>query len=53
MERLKKVIEGEQSGISKERKWEGGGSFVYCELMDNAHILIGKYRIPMKVILKI
>lgn len=40
LERLKKVIEGEQSGISKERKWEGGGSFVYCELMDNAHILI-------------
>ncbi len=40
LERLKKVIEGEQSGISKEMKWEGGGSFVYCELMENAHILI-------------
>jgi adenine-specific DNA-methyltransferase len=31
--RLKKVIEGEQGGISKAVKWKGGGSFVYCELM--------------------
>ncbi len=30
--RLKKVIEGEQGGISKEVEWEGGGSFVYAEL---------------------
>lgn len=32
VERLKKVIEGEQGGISKEVNWQGGGSFVYCEL---------------------
>ena len=32
VERLKKVIAGEQGGISKEINWEGGGSFVYCEL---------------------
>ena len=31
-ERLKKVIEGEQGGISKYVNWQGGGSFVYCEL---------------------
>ena len=31
-ERLKKVIEGEQGGISKSVNWQGGGSFVYCEL---------------------
>lgn len=31
--RLKKVIEGEQGGISKAAGWKGGGSFVYCELM--------------------
>lgn len=31
-ERLKKVIEGEQGGISKSVNWRGGGSFVYCEL---------------------
>lgn len=33
MVRLKNVIEGDQSGISKSVNWEGGGSFVYCELM--------------------
>jgi len=32
VERLKKVIEGEQGGISKAVKWEGGGDFVYLEL---------------------
>ncbi|WP_417249279.1 DNA methyltransferase [Celeribacter sp.] len=30
--RFKKVIEGEQSGISKAVEWQGGGSFVYAEL---------------------
>ena len=33
VERLKKVIAGEQSGISKSIKWQGGGDFIYCELM--------------------
>lgn len=32
--RLQKVIEGEQSGISKDVEWQGGGSFVYVELME-------------------
>lgn len=32
-ERLKKVVEGEQGGISKAVNWQGGGSFVYAELM--------------------
>lgn len=32
-ERLKKVIAGEQGGISKSINWQGGGSFVYAELM--------------------
>lgn len=30
--RLKNVISGEKSGISKDVKWQGGGSFIYCEL---------------------
>ncbi|MBQ3798267.1 MAG: site-specific DNA-methyltransferase [Butyrivibrio sp.] len=30
--RLNKVIDGEQSGISKKNNWTGGGSFIYCEL---------------------
>lgn len=32
--RLQKVIEGEQGGISKEVNWQGGGSFIYAELME-------------------
>ena len=32
--RLQKVIEGEQGGISKDINWQGGGSFVYAELME-------------------
>lgn len=30
--RLKAVIKGEQTGVSKETDWKGGGSFVSCEL---------------------
>ena len=30
--RLQNVIAGEQGGISKSVRWQGGGSFVYCEL---------------------
>ncbi|MCV5433666.1 site-specific DNA-methyltransferase, partial [Escherichia coli] len=32
--RLQKVIGGEQGGISKDINWQGGGSFVYAELME-------------------
>ncbi|BBG40641.1 type III restriction-modification system: methylase [Mycoplasmopsis californica] len=42
IERMKKVIDGEQGGISKTINWEGGGSFVYCELMENSKTLINK-----------
>ena len=34
VERLKKVIDGEQGGISQDVAWSGGGSFAYAELMD-------------------
>ena len=40
VERLKKVLEGEQGGISKSQNWHGGGSFVYCELKEDANTLI-------------
>lgn len=40
VERLKKVLEGEQGGISKVQNWHGGGSFVYCELKEDANTLI-------------
>ncbi|WP_036459108.1 site-specific DNA-methyltransferase, partial [Mycoplasma leonicaptivi] len=42
VERLKKVIDGEQGGISKSVNWNGGGSFVYCELLENANSLINQ-----------
>ena len=40
VKRLKKVIDGEQTGISKTVNWQGGGSFVYCELKENGQKLI-------------
>jgi adenine-specific DNA-methyltransferase len=42
--RLKKVIEGEQGGISKSINWQGGGSFVYCELFEWNEAYIAKIR---------
>jgi len=33
--RLHNTISGEQSGISRAVKWQGGGSFVYSELADS------------------
>ena len=36
VERMKKVISGDQGGISKEVKWDGGGSFIYAEVMNDA-----------------
>ena len=32
VERLNQVIKGEEGGISQMVQWQGGGSFVYCEL---------------------
>ena len=40
--RLQKVIDGEQTGISAEVNWQCGGSFVYCEILENASTLIEK-----------
>ena len=33
VKRLNKVIAGEQGGISKPVNWQGGGDFIYCELL--------------------
>ena len=35
--RLQNVINGDQSGISKSVDWQGGGSFVYANIMNNAN----------------
>ncbi|MDT2845416.1 site-specific DNA-methyltransferase [Enterococcus thailandicus] len=40
--RLQKVIEGEQGGVSKDVDWQGGGSFVYAELMELNQVYINK-----------
>ncbi|EFL53431.1 hypothetical protein HMPREF9289_1021 [Finegoldia magna BVS033A4] len=40
--RLEKVIEGEQGGISKSVNWQGGGSFVYCELLEDNESLVNE-----------
>lgn len=37
MVRLQDVIKGNQSGISKDVGWQGGGSFVYANIMNNAN----------------
>ena len=42
LERMKGVLNGEQGGISKELGWQGGGSFVYCELKEDSISLISK-----------
>lgn len=38
--RLNNVINGDLSGISQKYDWQGGGSFVYCELLENAQSLV-------------
>lgn len=38
--RLHNVILGEQGGISQDVDWQGGGSFVYCELKEDGQTLI-------------
>ena len=40
--RMKKVLNGEQSGISKKNNWNGGGSFVYCELLEDNENLVNE-----------
>ena len=42
IERLKKVVAGEQGGISKSVNWQGGGDFIYCELMPYAQTYIDR-----------
>lgn len=40
VERLRKVIAGEQGGISKDINWQGGGSFVYLQLKKYNQVFI-------------
>ncbi len=40
--RLKNVINGDATGISKTINWQGGGSFIYCELMKLNQVFIDR-----------
>lgn len=40
VKRLESIIDGDKTGISEVVDWQGGGSFVYCELMENGNDLI-------------
>jgi adenine-specific DNA-methyltransferase len=42
--RLKKVVEGEQGGISKNVKWQGGGGFRFYRLGERAFDAQGRIR---------
>lgn len=42
VERMKKVIAGEQGGKSTELNWHGGGSFIYCELQKANELWVDK-----------
>lgn len=45
LRRMGKVVQGEQSGISRRNNWHGGGSFVYCELAERSETLAGKLQL--------
>ena len=42
--RLKNVINGDQSGISKSLDWKGGGDYVYLELLKWNENFVGKLK---------
>ncbi len=42
LSRLKNVMDGDSTGVSKIVNWQGGGSFVYAELMEYNQYFINK-----------
>ena len=48
VERMKKVIDGEQGGISKAVEWKGGGSFIYFELKQYNEAFIAQIKSAKK-----
>jgi len=40
VERILNVIRGDKTGISDEVNWQGGGSFVYCELSQANQVFV-------------
>jgi adenine-specific DNA-methyltransferase len=48
VKRLKNVIDGDSSGISKSVNWQGGGSFIYLELLKNNQQYINEIQTATK-----
>ena len=44
--RLKNVIDGDTTGISSEVGFNGGGDFIYCELMQYNQVYMGQKSKP-------
>lgn len=44
LKRLGNVINGDSTGVSKHVDWSGGGSFVYCHLMDLGNKFVDKVK---------
>jgi adenine-specific DNA-methyltransferase len=55
VQRLRKVIKGDDAGISKGIGWKGGGEFIYCELMKHNEAFLERIEIAKtsKELLKI
>lgn len=44
VKRLQNVIKSDETGVSKLVGWKGGGSFVYCELLQNNERFVDQIR---------
>ena len=42
---MKNVINGDSKGISKSANWQGGGEFIYCELMKYNEVFIERIQV--------
>ena len=42
--RMQNVLDGDETGVSKEYNWKGGGTFVSCELIDENASWISKIK---------
>lgn len=42
VERIKNILKGDDTNLSKKINWQGGGSFIYCELMKWNEVFINK-----------
>lgn len=45
IDRMKNVINGDSKGISKSANWQGGGEFIYCELMKYNEVFIERIQV--------